>query len=98
MKFILTGLGNWAPAWKLVEAGVKEAEKQGFWGVVFPDQYMWDPEDLEVDSFEGIDHTIDTWIVLSHLAAQTQRIHLGTWVTPIPLWPTIYAVRWMAAG
>jgi len=87
VKFILTGLGNWAAAWDLVEAGVKEAEKQGFWGVVFPDQYMWDPKDLGVDSYEGIDHTLDTWVALSHLAAQTKHIHLGTWVTPIPLRP-----------
>ena len=87
MKFILTGLGNWAAAWKLVEAGVMEAEKRGFWGVVFPDQYMWDPKDLGVDSYEGIDHTLDTWVAVASLAAQTRHIRLGTWVTPIPLRP-----------
>lgn len=87
MKFILTGLGNWAPAWKFVEAGVREAEIQGFWGVVFPDQYMWDPRDIGADSYEGIDHTLDTWIALTHLASLTQHIRLGTWVTPIPLRP-----------
>jgi Luciferase-like monooxygenase len=87
MRFILTGLGNWSAAWKLVETGVREAEKRGFWGVVFPDQYMWDMKDLGVDSFKGIDDTLDTWIALTSLATQTRSIHLGTWVTPIPLRP-----------
>lgn len=87
MKFILTGLGNWHLSWKLVEAGVLEAEKAGYWGAVFPDQYMWDPSDLGVSSFEGIDSTLETWVALTHLAAKTKRIRLGTWVTPIPLRP-----------
>ncbi len=87
MKFILTGLGNWAPAWELIKAGVKEAERCNFWGAVFPDQYMWDLKDLGVESYENIDLTLDTWIELAHLAAETRKIHLGTWVTPIPLRP-----------
>ena len=87
MKFILTGLGNWAPAWTLVKTGVEAAEKHGFWGVVFPDQYMWDPSDLGVDSYQGIDSTLETWIALTNLAARTTKIRLGTWVTAIPLRP-----------
>jgi alkanesulfonate monooxygenase SsuD/methylene tetrahydromethanopterin reductase-like flavin-dependent oxidoreductase (luciferase family) len=87
MKFILTGLGNWAPAWELVKSGVKEAEKCNFWGVVFPDQYMWNLRDLGVESYENIDSTLETWIELAHLATETSRIRLGTWVTPIPLRP-----------
>jgi alkanesulfonate monooxygenase SsuD/methylene tetrahydromethanopterin reductase-like flavin-dependent oxidoreductase (luciferase family) len=87
MEFILTGLGNWAPAWELIKGGVKEAEKCGFWGAVFPDQYMWDLKDLGVESYENIDLTLDTWIELGYLAAETRKIHLGTWVTPIPLRP-----------
>lgn len=85
LKFILTGLGNWAPARKLIETGVKEAEDHGFWATVFPDQYMWDPSDLGVKTFEGIDSTLETWILLTHLASKTCTIRLGTWVTPIPL-------------
>ncbi len=85
MKFILTGLGNWSPAWPHVKKGVEEAEAQGFWAVVFPDQIMWDPSDLGADSFQGIDSTLETWVLLSHLAASTKTIRLGTWVTPIPL-------------
>ncbi len=87
MKFILTGLGNWYPSWKLIEAGVQEAEEAGYWGVVFPDQYMWDPSHLGVDTYHGIDSTLETWMALTHLAAKTKRIRLGTWVTPIPLRP-----------
>ena len=85
MKFILTGLGNWAAAWKLVRVVVPEAEKLGFWGVVFPDQYMWDKQELGVESYDDVDSTLDTWIELAHLAAETKKIYLGTWVTPIPL-------------
>ncbi len=87
MKFILTGLGNWASAWKLTQMAVLEAEKHDFWGVVFPDQFMWDPKDLGVDSYEGIDSTFDTWVALTYLATKTSHIRLGTWVTPIPLRP-----------
>ena len=84
MKFILTGLGNWYPAWKLIETGVKEAEELGFWATVFPDQYMWDPSDLGVQMVRGIDSTLETWILMAYLASRTNTIRLGTWVTPIP--------------
>jgi len=87
LKFILTGLGNWFPSGRLIQAGVLAAENAGFWGVVFPDQYMWDPADLGVDSFEGIDSTLDTWHMLAFLSAKTETIKLGTWVTPIPFRP-----------
>ncbi len=84
---MLTGLGNWSPAWKLVERDVLEAEKAGFWGVVFPDQYMWNPSELGVDSYAGVDSTLETWVTLTALAAKTDTVMLGTWVTPIPLRP-----------
>ena len=87
LKIILTGLGNWSAGWHLVDRAVKEAERLGYWGVVFPDQYMWDPKDLGVESTEGIDSTLDTWTALTYLAARTWTIKLGTWVTPIPLRP-----------
>ena len=84
---MLTGLGNWSVGWKLVEEAVRRAEELGFWGVIFPDQNMWDKEDLGVDSYENIDSTLDVWVALSNLAARTSSIRLGTWVTPIPLRP-----------
>ncbi len=48
---------------------------------------MWDPSHLGVDSYMGIDSTLETWMALTYLAAKTRRIRLGTWVTPIPLRP-----------
>jgi len=84
MKFILTGLGNWYPAWNHIVNMVREAEQQGYWAVLFPDQYMWDPSDLGAPSTEGIDNTLETWTMLAYLSAKTRNIRLGTWVTPIP--------------
>jgi len=87
LKFILTGLGNWYRSWELIRGGVEEAEERGYWAVVFPDQYMWDPDDLGVKSYDDIDSTLETWTALSYLAAITQNIRLGTWVSPIPFRP-----------
>jgi len=87
LKFILTGLGNWAAALTLIETGVEEAEELGFWATVFPDQYMWDPSDLGVETTERIDSTLETWILLTRLASITKTMRLGTWVTPIPFRP-----------
>jgi len=92
MKFILTGLGNWYAGWQLIKEAVAEADRLGFWGVVLPDQYMWNPRELGARSGEPVDSTLDTWVALTYLAARTERIRLGTWVTPIPLRPpTIFA-------
>jgi alkanesulfonate monooxygenase SsuD/methylene tetrahydromethanopterin reductase-like flavin-dependent oxidoreductase (luciferase family) len=41
---------------------------------------MWGPQ-------MGGDSTLDTWIVLTYLAAKTEKIRLGTLVTPIPFRP-----------
>ena len=87
LKFILTGLGNWYQSGRLIQAGVLGAENAGFSSVVFPDQYMWDPADLGVDTYEGIDSTLDTWHMLAFISAKTETIRLGTWVTPIPFRP-----------
>jgi alkanesulfonate monooxygenase SsuD/methylene tetrahydromethanopterin reductase-like flavin-dependent oxidoreductase (luciferase family) len=35
----------------------------------------------------GGDSTLETWIALTYLAARTQKLHLGTLVTPIPFRP-----------
>ncbi len=80
MKFILSGLGNWGKGWDLTREAVPLAEKLGFWGAVFPDHYMWGSE-------RGGNSTLDTWIILPYLAALTERIRLGTLVTPIPFRP-----------
>ena len=87
MRFILAGIGNWVPAWDVARIAVIEAEKLGYWGVVLPDQYMWDAKDLGVETDEGVNSTLDAWIALADLAARTERINLGTWVTPIPFRP-----------
>ena len=80
MRFILSGLGNWSESWKLIDQAVPLADQLGFWGVVLPDHYMWGEN-------RGGDSTLETWIALTYLAAKTERIKLGTLVTPIPFRP-----------
>jgi alkanesulfonate monooxygenase SsuD/methylene tetrahydromethanopterin reductase-like flavin-dependent oxidoreductase (luciferase family) len=65
-------------------AVVQEAERLGFWGFLVPDQYMWDAHDLHVDSEVGISSTLEPWLAMSYMAAKTERIRLGTFVTPLP--------------
>lgn len=55
----------------------EEADKLGFDGILMPDLYLWPKEN----------RTLDPWITLSYLAAKTERIRLGTMVTPIPFRP-----------
>src|SRR6266702_3220923 len=80
VRFILSGLGNWYQSWKLIEEAVVLADKLGFWGVVLPDHYMWGEN-------RGGDSTFETWTALTYLAAKTEKIRLGTLVTPIPFRP-----------
>src|SRR2546426_9374294 len=80
VRFILSGLGNWSPSWKLIEQAVPLADKLGFWGAVLPDHYMWGEN-------RGGDSTLETWTALTYLAARTEKIKLGTLVTPIPFRP-----------
>src|SRR5213593_336899 len=80
VRFILSGLGNWSPSWKLIEQAVPLADKLGFWGAVLPDHYMWGEN-------RGGDSTLETWTALTYLAARTKKIKLGTLVTPIPFRP-----------
>ena len=45
-----------------------------------PDHYMW-------GEGRGGNSTLETWTVLTYLAAKTEQIHRGTVVTPIPFRP-----------
>ena len=58
----------------------QKAISLGFWGFVMPDHYMWGED-------RGGNSTLETWIVLTYLAARTEKIRLGTVVTPIPFRP-----------
>ena len=80
MKFILGSWGNWYSGWETVKKVVPEADDLRYWGFVMPDHYMWGPQ-------MGGNSTLDTWIVLTYLAAKTEKIRLGTLVTPIPFRP-----------
>ncbi len=83
MRFILSGLGNWYNGWSLTDQAVQLADKLGFWGAVIPDHYMW----AEAYGQQQKDSTLESWIALTYLAAKTQKIKLGTIVTPIPFRP-----------
>ena len=80
MKFFLQA-GNWSTQWPLIEKAVPEAERLGYWGFLMPDHYMWGSSRGRGDS------TLETWTTLTFLAAKTEKIRLGTLVTPIPFRP-----------
>ncbi len=80
MRFVLSGLGNWHESWKLIEQAIPLADELGFWGAVLPDHYMWGEN-------RGGNSTLETWTALTYLAARTQKLKLGTLVTPIPFRP-----------
>lgn len=72
-------LPNWeveGDAERLVEYGVA-AEEAGWDGVFLADHLALGGED-------GYPDFPDPWITLSGIAARTDRINLGSWVTPIP--------------
>lgn len=73
-------MGNWYPHWEIMEKAVPLADQNGFWGFVVPDHYMWGDD-------RGGDATLESWIALTYLAARTEKIMLGTLVTPIPFRP-----------
>lgn len=85
MKFILAGLNNFHSEWPLLEAAVVKADRLGFWEAVIPDHYMWGPMEWQPRAMG--DSTVESWIALTYLAAKTERIRLGTLVTPIPFRP-----------
>ncbi len=66
--------------WKQIQTAAIESDQLGYWGFVLPDHYMWGPE-------RGGDSTFETWTALTYLAAKTEKIRLGTLVTPIPFRP-----------
>lgn len=86
MKFFLAGLGNWYHELDVVKEAILEADTAGFDGALIPDHYMWgtrDPSRQRPDDYV----TLDSWVLLSFLAAKTEQIYLGTRVTPIPFRP-----------
>lgn len=87
MKFGFASNGIWQSSWPLDIVVAQEAEKLGFWGFLIPDQYMWDPKDLHTESDAGVNTSLEPWLALANLAARTERIYLGTFVTPLPLRP-----------
>jgi len=64
----------------MIKKALPEADNLGYWGFVMPDHYMWGPD-------RGGDSTLETWSALTYLAARTEKIRLGTLVTPIPFRP-----------
>ncbi len=57
------------------------ADDLGFHAFLMPDHYMWGE-----DNYFG-NSTLETWITLSHIASKTERIKVGSLVTPIPFRP-----------
>ncbi len=87
LKFILGGLGNWYEDFELVKNAILEADKLGFDGAVMPDHYMWGQIQGGPMSRPDSNVTMETWITLAWLAGKTEKIHLGSMVTPIPFRP-----------
>lgn len=88
MKFFFASTGLWQPSWQSTLKVVQGIEELGFTGFLVPDQYMWDAADLgEQSTSDGIDSTLDSWTALTYIASRTDKIRLGTFVTPLPLRP-----------
>ena len=85
MKFILGGLGNWYNDYTLIEEATIEADKCGFDGAILPDHYMWGK--LPWHNRPDSNRTLETWITITHLLGKTEKIKIGTLVTPIPFRP-----------
>ena len=83
MKFYLTGLGNLAENQNHITKSIVEADRLGFDGALMPDHYMWGNEIGH--SMKNPYNTLETWTTLSYLAGKTNRINLGTLVTPLGL-------------
>jgi alkanesulfonate monooxygenase SsuD/methylene tetrahydromethanopterin reductase-like flavin-dependent oxidoreductase (luciferase family) len=88
MKFIVAGLGNWYSLWNLIREAASAADRLGFYGLAIPDHYIWGREAAAwVGVVEGFDATLESWTALAYLSAETERLKLGTLVTPMSLRP-----------
>ena len=83
MKFYLSGLGNLYPNLELTKSAIIEADGLGFDGALMPDHYMWG-EMRGGHRMPNAYSTLETWVTLTYLAGKTERISLGTLVTPLP--------------
>ena len=66
-------------------SSIVDAGSPGFDGAVMPDHYMWGTRNWGMSLDDYI--TLETWITLTYLVAKTDKIRLGTLVTPIPFRP-----------
>ncbi len=83
MKFYLTGLGNLYDDVENITGAILEADRLGLDGALMPDHYMWGRE--AGHSMQHPYRTLETWTALTYLAGKTERIRLGTLVTPLTL-------------
>jgi len=81
----LSGLGNTYGNLETIKSAVIEADGLGFDGALMPDHYMWG--EMMGHRMPNAYSTLETWVTLTYLAAKTERIRLGTLVTPIPFRP-----------
>jgi len=78
----LTGLGNLYDNVEHIAGAIIEADRLGLDGALMPDHYMWGPEIGH--SIQNPYRTLENWTTLTYLAGKTQRIRLGTLVSPLP--------------
>jgi alkanesulfonate monooxygenase SsuD/methylene tetrahydromethanopterin reductase-like flavin-dependent oxidoreductase (luciferase family) len=84
---------NWAPYDQDVMIGLAvEAEKLGYERIFYTDHLM-----NPYRAAEGYaEETVEVWSLLSYLAAETEKIRLGTGVTPIALRPPALLAKQVA--
>ncbi len=85
MEFFLGGLGNLAVNLDRITECVIEADRLGFNGALMPDHYMWG--EMRGHQMPNAYSTLETWVTLTYLAGKTEKISLGTLVTPLPFRP-----------
>ena len=75
-----------ARPWELLSEIASTADRGGIEALWLPDHLTLPAEDVRANGGKSrIDEPFDAWILLAMLAAATQRIRLGTEVTPLPL-------------
>lgn len=92
MKYALL-VPNWAPYDEEMMIGLAlEAERLGYERIFYTD-HLINP----YGKTEGYaEETTETWALLAHLAAKTERIRLGTGVTPMALRPPALLAKQVA--